>query len=233
MRKLIYLACLITLFSFGTVCYSKQKKTKDWKIDSPLKALVTYFPSPAILRCLHHSEISKKPRKVLILRKAKFLSGHEIEQRIQILPRNSLKAKKRFSFTGTIKTKSNPMLIMQSGEITLGLQDQKFNLGLFGLEEFLGLQGKVQIKDKIGNQKIDYETFLKSTKGKIGNQKYNLELNGQDSIVNKNFVYKLTGFGMLGKYNLSVDAKSLGNDSYEIVEKYGPVMIFTTVTIND
>lgn len=231
MRKLIYLACLVTLVSFGTVCYSKQTKIKDWEIDSPLKALVTYFPPPAVLRCLNHSEISKKPRKILVLRKAKFLNGQEIEQKIQIEPLNSTKGKKQFSFKGVIKTKSKTIPLMINGEIAFGSQDQKFNLGLFGLEDFLGLQGKVQIKDKIGNQKIDYETFLKSTKGKIGNQKYNLELNGQDSIVNKSFVYKLTGFGMLGKYDLSVDAKNSGKDSYEIVEKYGPVMIFTTVTI--
>ena len=95
------------------------------------------------------------------------------------------------------------------------------------------MHGKVHIKDKIGNQKIDYETFLKSTKGKIENQKYNLELNGEDRVINNRLTYILAGSGMLGSYDISVSAKDTKKDNYEIFEKYGPVEIFTTVRVYD
>jgi hypothetical protein len=38
---------------------------------------------------------------------------------------------------------------------------------------------------------------------------------------------------MLGSYDISVSAKDTKKDNYEIVEKYGPVEIFTTVRVYD
>ena len=233
MHKRLFLVCLIALFGFNTASYPKTKEQKSWTVDSPLKALVVYFPSPAVMRCLNHSDIPRKFHKASIYRKAKFPNKEEIVESILVGIKEEKKQNKKFSFLGTVATKSEIIPIKINGEIPFGIQNQNLSLGLFGLENLLGLQGKVQIKDKIGNQKIDYETFLKSTKGKIEDQKYNLELNGEDRVINNRLTYILTGSGMLGSYDISVSAKDIKKDNYEIIEKYGPVEIFTTVRVYD
>ena len=226
-RKLLL---LLFIASLNTVCYSKTKE-QAWTVDSPLKALVVYFPSPAVMRCLNHSNIPRSFRKAFIYRKAKFSNKEEVEQSVTIGV--NVQKGKKFIFTGNITTKSELIPLKINGEILCGLENQKFNFGLFGLEDVLGLQGKVHIKDKIGNQNVDYETFLKSTKGKIGGQKYNLELTGEEHVINEQVTYVLTGTGMLGNYDISVNGKDVKKDNDEITEKYGPVEIFTTVKVYD
>ncbi len=237
MQKMLKLFCLLLLLAINlnNICYSKSKQNKAWTIDSPLKALVLYFPSPAVMRCLNHSNIPMSFHKAFVYRRAKFPNKEEVTQSVTIGV--NMNKKKKFVFTGNISTKSEFIPVKLKGEIAFGTQNQKFNLGLFGLEKLLGLQGKVHIKDKIGNQAVDYETFLKSTKGKIGDLKYTLELTGEDQEVgigsNRFLQYHLTGSGMLGNYNISVSGKDVKKDNYEIIEKYGPVEIFTTIRVYD
>ena len=232
MQKTLKLFCLLLLFAINlnNVCYSKTKGSKAWTVDSPLKALVFYFPPPAVMRGLNHSDIPMSFHKAFVYRRAKFPNKEEVTQSVTI---GVDKHKKKFIFTGNINTKSEFIPIKLKGEIAFGTQNQKFNFGLFGLEKLLGLQGKVHIKDKIGNQAVDYETFLKSTKGKIGNLKYNLELTGEDRGIDDRVTYILTGSGMLGNYDISVSGKDIKKDNYEIIEKYGPIEIFTTVRVYD
>ena len=231
MQRKLFLACLIGLLSFSAVVHSKPKEQKSWAIDSPLKAVIFYFPSPSVMRCLNHSDIPRKFRKASVYRKAIFSNKkEEITESVLV---GADQKKRKFLFTGNIKTKSEFIPMQINGEIAFGVQNQGFNLGLFGLENILGLQGKVHVKDKIGNQKIDYETFLKSTKGKIGDQKYSLELTGEDRAIDNRTAYFLNGNGMLGNYDISVSGKDIKKDSYEIVEKYGPVEVFTTVRVYD
>ena len=222
---------MLLLAGLNNPSYSKTTQNKVWTVDSPLKAIVVYFPSPAVMRCLNHSNIPMSFRKAFVYRKAKFPNKEEIEQSVTIGVNRHKKEK--FVFTGNITTKSELIPMKIKGEIPFGLENQKFSFGLFGLENLLGLQGKAHIKDKIGNQIIDYETFLKSTKGKIGDLKYNLELTGEDRGLNDKVTYFLTGNGMLGNYEISVNGKDVKKDNYEIIEKYGPVEIFTTVRVYD
>ena len=230
MQRKLFLACLIGLLSFSAAVHSKPKEQKSWTIDSPLKAIIFYFPSPSVMRCLNHSDIPRKFRKASVYRKAIFSNKEEITESVLV---GADQKKRKFLFTGNIQTKSEFIPMKINGEIAFGIQNQGFNLGLFGLENILGLQGKVHVKDKIGNQKIDYETFLKSTKGKIGDQKYNLELTGEDRAIDNRTAYFLNGNGMLGDYDILVSGKDIKKDSYEIFEKYGPVEIFTTVRVYD
>lgn len=238
MQKTLKLFSLLLLFAinFNNVCYSKNKQNQALAVNSPLKALVLYFPPPAVMRCLNHSNIPMSFRKAFVYRRAKFPGKEEILQSVTIGIQSN-KKKKKFIFTGNISTKSDFIPVKLKGEIAFGEQNQKFNFGLFGLEKLLGLQGKIHIKDKIGNQIIDHETFLKSTKGKIGDLNYTLELTGEDREAgigpNRSLQYHLTGSGMLGNYNISVSGKDTKKDNYEITEKYGPVEIFTTVRVYD
>ena len=200
------------------------------QVNTPLKALIFYFPPPSIMRCLNHSDVQKSFRKASIYRKVRFPDKEVVEQSVII---GADKRHKKFILTGNIKTKSEFIPLKIKGEISFGLVGQKFNFGLFGLESFLGLQGKIHVKDKIGDQRVDYETFLKSTKGKIGDQSYNLELTGEDQVINNSLTYSLIGNGMLGTYDISVNGKDTKKDNYEIIEKYGPVEILTIIKVYD
>lgn len=231
-RALLSVLFVLIVFMFTTLIGPCHHGTA-LHVDTPLKALVLYFPSPSIMRCLNHSDIPLKFHKASIYRKAIFPNKEEIVESVIVGVRQEKKQNKRFSFVGTITTKSEIIPIKVNGEIAFGIQNQKFSLGLFGLESLLGLQGKVHIKDKIGTQKVDYETYLKSTKGKIGDLNYRLELTGEDHIISDRLTYILTGSGMLGSYDILVNAKDIKKDNYEIIEKYGPVEIFTSVRVYD
>ncbi len=228
-------ALLSVLFVFIFTTITGTCRSTILQIDTPLKALVLYFPSPSVMRCLNHSGIPRSFRKAFVYRKAKSPNKEEVAQSLTIGV--NMQKKKKLLFTGNISTKSKFVPMEIKGELSFGLENQKFNLGLFGLENLLGLQGKTHIKDKIGNQIVNYETFLKSTKGKIGDQKYNLELNGEDRVggigSDRSLQYLLTGTGMLGSYDISVNGKDTKKDNYEIIEKYGPVEIFTIVKVYD
>ncbi len=233
MRKKVLISTFVVLviLTFTKIIGSCSSRT--FQVNTPLKALVLYFPSPAVMRCLNHSDIPGKFHKASIYRKVKFPNKEAVEESILVGVKTDKKSNKRFSFVGTVKTKSEIIPIKINGEIAFGIQNQKFQLGLFGLENILGLQGKVQIKDKIGNQKVDYETFLKSTKGKIGDQSYKLELTGEDRAIDDRVAYILNGSGMLGNYDISVNGKDTRKDNYEVFERYGPVEIFTMVRVYD
>lgn len=191
------------------------------KVDTPLKAVIFYFPSPAVMRCLNHSDIPQKLRKAKITRNIKFPDEKELMQNIEITPLDE-----QFIFKGDLVEgkKENPYFDRSKGI------DPGF---LFGLGELIGLQRKAYIKDKIGTQKLDYETFLKITKGKIGNKKYFLELSGKDKVIEGKSRYFLNGKGMLGEYEIKVEAKNTKIDQYEINEKYGPIEVFTTIEVYD
>ena len=232
-RKILLAGLIINLLGFCPIAVlSKSKKLKPWTIDSPLKAIVFYFPSPPVMRCLNHSNVQGLYRKASVYRRATFPNKEVIEQSLVI---GVNKAHKKFIFTGSIKTKSELIPMKIRGEIPFGLTGQKFDFGLFGLDNLLGLQKKIHVKDKIGDQRVDYETFLKSTKGRIGNQEYILTLHGEEKVgtLDQSLRYHLTGAGMLGNYNILVNAKDTTKDNYELIEKYGPVEIFTIIKVYD
>lgn len=179
------------------------------QIDSPLKAAVFYFPSPATARCLNHSGIPKKLRKAKISRIIKFPDKNELTQDIKV----------------AISDKNKNPYFATSKEVKSGF--------LFGLEDLIGLQRKVHVKDKIGTQKLDYETFLKVTKGKIGDKKYYLELHGEDKVQDGKIRYFLKGHGMLSEYEIEVESKNTEKDHYEVNERYGPIEVFTRIEVYD
>jgi len=191
------------------------------EIDSPPKATVLYFPSPAIARCLNHSGIPESLRKAKIIRSIKFSNKEELTQNIEVSVLDKI-----FILGGDLidSEKENPYLST----------DKKTNPGfLFGLGDLIGLQRKVIVKDKIGTEKLDYETFLKVTKGKIGKKKYYLELYGEDKAQNGKIKYFLKGNGKLGKDKINIEGKSTDKDRYEIKEKYGEIEVFTIVEVYD
>ena len=206
-------------------CYGK-----PLEIDNPVKAIVMYFPSPAVMRCLNHSEVPQKFRKAIISRQAKFPDKTEVVQNITIGTTG-----KKFVFNGNTIDKDEIKIL----EIKEGPYFGKNNGGkvkssfLFGLESLIGLQKCVEIKDRIGDQNLNFETFLKTTKGMIGSANYNLELTGQDRSINGKLKYFLNGAGRIGDYKITVSAEDLQKDYYEISEHYGPVEVFTTVRVYD
>ena len=221
----IFFVLLVTLIASVGICHGK-----ILQVDTPLKAAVLYFPSPSVIRCLSHSDIPRVPRQANITRKIKIPGKKSIEQNITIGVHSS-----GFYFIGDtvvngktkpLKIKGGPFFnINEGGKVKLSF--------LFGLEDLIGLQRKIHIKDRIGNQVLDYEVFLKITKGMIGDADYNLELFGQDRVVNGETKYFLDGKGKLGKFYIIVSGKDIQKDHYEINERYGPVKVFTTVKVYD
>ena len=200
-------------------------------INTPLKAAVFYFPSPTIMRCLNHSGIPVNYRKAFIYKKIKLKKGVELEENITVGVNISEDSAQKFLFSGNIKRGDEILPIKINGEIPFGLKSQGLNLGLFGLENFLGIPGKIHVKDNFGDQRIDYETFLRKTKGMIGNLNYDLELVGKDLAIDGEIKYFLDGKGNLGKFNVITRARDAGKDVYEVFEKYGPVEIISTVRV--
>ena len=217
---------LLLLSAFGA-CYGKSLKTNELAIDTPLKAAVFYFPSPTIMRCLNHSGIPMNSRKASVYRKIKLKKNHEVEENITI----GVSANKKFLFNGNIKDKDEILPIKINGEIPFGIKNRELNFGLFGLENVLGIPGKVQVRDTFGNQKINYETFLKKSKGMIGGLALEIELVGKDLLVDGMTKYFLSGKGNLGKFKIESSATDAGKDVYQVIEKYGPIEINSTVRV--
>ena len=67
----------------------------------------------------------------------------------------------------------------------------------------------------------------------ISNENYELELNGQDRVVNGKVRYFLEGGGKIGKNEITISGKDIKDDNYEISEKYGSVTVFTSVRVFD
>lgn len=218
---------LIFLFSNVGICHGK-----PLQIDTPLKAVILYFPSPPVMRCLNHSDIPKSFRKGIVTRSVKIPGEKEIEQTVTIGV-SSKGGYKKFILRGNIKYNDDlfPIKLTINPFFNPNAGGQKLSF-LFGLEDILGLQKKVHVSEKLGNQKLDYEVFLKTTRGKIGNEKYKLELFGQDKSIDGQVKYFLDGKGTIGKDNITVTARGL-KDYYEIKEQYGKAEVFTTVKVYD
>ena len=226
MKHLIVFLVLLQAFFLPPSVTGAKEKTQ-FKIDTPLKAAVFYFPSPQVVRCLIHSGIPKDLRKAQVVKKVKLENGEEIIQSIVV----GVNKGENFIFSGSISSNSGIIPFKINGQLAFGKKAEGFNFGLFGIEKLLGLQGKVSYKDKIGNQEVKYETYLKSTKGKVGNQNYVLELDGKDLVVNGMVEYLLIGSGMIGEYKLSVNGKSTEEDQYLLSEEYGPLKALTTIKV--
>ena len=239
MKKNKSIICIILLLLTCTQINVGAKKPDDFEIDTPLKALVLYFPSSSVLRCLNHSDIPRKLRKAFIHRNIKIPGEPLTEQKISIGADALRVSGKRFVFNahelqdGIIY----PMHINWEQAFGLGkhgeLKSVETYLGKSLLEDVIGLQKKTKIKDKVGNQNLNYETFLKTTKGTVGDLNYNLELSGQDKIVEGKTRYFLNGKGKLGKDEILVVGIELDQDLYQINEKYGNIEIVTSIKVYD
>ncbi len=218
-KKLIIGFLLIGLPSYGAT----------YKTYTPVEALVKYFPSPALIRCLNHSNIPEKFRKVLISRYIKSPQKPEEIENILIGVNG-----KKFVFSGSLiaNGKTKPLKVKHSPYFGFN-KGGKIQQSLFGLEDFLNLQKKVYITDMIGNQNLNFETFLKTTKGKIGNANYNLELTGEDKVSDNGTKYFINGSGMIGEENIAVKGTSTDKDSYEIYETIGYIEIYTKIKVYD
>lgn len=234
MKKISILLLLLILLVFPLSGFSKVSKTikEEFKVDTPIKAVFSYFPSPAILRCLYHSDIPKKQRKAEIIRKAE-IDGINIEERAVI---TIIRNKFFISVCLVDKDLIIPLRLNNSHIFNTKQAEKKINSletlnPLNALQELASLQKKIVVKDKIGNQTIEYSSYLKTTKGKVGDLKYNLELTGED-IVSKGVVrYLLYGDGNLGNDTITVSGKEKDKDYYEINESYGPVKVFTSIRV--
>ena len=199
------------------------------EIDTPLKASVLYFPTPATMRCLNHSNIPKTFRKAVVQRQVKFPNEEILNQTITIGTNG-----KKFIFNGNISRKDGLISQKIKGgpffNINKGGEVKPF---LFGLEDLIGLQRKVHVTDIFGSESLNYETFLRITKGKIGDLKYYLDLFGTDKNLNGQIKYILSGTGSLGDYKISIKGIETGKDTYELLEKYGPVEMYSKVTVYD
>ena len=132
MKKAIKFLILICLIFFFFISNTQAKSVSKLKIDSPLKAAVFYFPSPAIMRCLNHSNIPRTPRKAHIKRQISFIGQPVVEENINITENSKGPF---FDFTRDKKVKPS---------------------FLFGLEDLIGLQRKIHIIDMIGNQDLNF-----------------------------------------------------------------------------
>lgn len=225
-NQILPFVLFITLMAINVLdCQSKYLQ-----VSSPLEAAILYFPSPAVMRCLNHSNIPKEYRKASVIRQIVFPGKPAIIQNITIGTTG-----KKFIFSGSITSREKIIIQKIKGGPNFGVAKggelkQSF---LFGLESLIGLQRRVHIRDKIGNQVLDYETFLKTTKGMISKTNYNLELNGQDRSITGEIKYFLNGFGMLGGHNIIIKGAGLEKDTYKLYEKVGPVDVHTTIKVYD
>ena len=150
--------------------------------NSPVKAAILYFPSPAVMRCLSHSNIPKALRKVMIYRKIKYPDNTQFEQNLTIGIDPKAESRSKFTFAGNVMINGEIFILkVDGGPLFEADKDSGIKpKGLFGLEELIGLQRKIKINEKIGNQDLNYEIFMKNVKGMIGNATYSLELVGKD-----------------------------------------------------
>jgi hypothetical protein len=205
---------------------------KDFKIDTPAEAIFAYFPSPATLRCLNHSDLIKKNRKAEISRKAK-IDGVDVEETIFIhSSANKVKG------TGSLTSKDLIVPLKINTGIFNGSRKSKKASFSFddlnpinALQELVGIQKRITIKDKIGNQDLNYTTYLKKTKGKVGKDDYNIEITGQDIGRNGQLMYLISGTGNIGIDTITISGKEIEKDNYVLNEKYGNLKVFTKVTV--
>ena len=203
-------------------------------VDTPLKAAIFYFPSPPIMRCLSHSNIPKTLKRALIYRRVEFSAKDYIEQNVTIDIDPKIQNGSKFVLSGNLTHKGEiAHLKINEGQYFDFTKGEKLKptLYLFGLDDLIGLQRKIHFMDVIGNQVLDYEVFLKATKGKIGKLDYTMELFGQDKGNKGSTRYFLEGEGKLGEDEISVNGEEKEKDYYELNEKYGPVEIFTIVKV--
>lgn len=236
MKHLLLTILLFLQFLLPSYAATKTAKSKeDFEINTPLKALALYFPPSSVLRCLNHSDIPRKPRKAFIYRNIKIPDAPQIEQKVSIGANTLNVSGKRLVFNAHELRNGimYPIKINWEQAFGLGKNGELKSVGFFGLEDILGLQKKIHIKDKIGSQDLNYETFLKTTKGKIGNLNYSLNLHGQDKAYAGKVRYVLVGDGKLGKDKIAVAAVELDKDLYEISERYGNIEIVTSVKVFD
>lgn len=224
----VFILLVFTQFIFS----NRVLNAKPIEIDTPLKAAALYFPTPAILRCLNHSNIPKEFRKVIIQRQIKIPNvSTRLKQNILIGVRSSTKS--TFVITGTITDGVEIIKLKIDPNKVFGLTSSgEKPIGFFGLEDLIGVQRRIRFKDTFGNQKLNYEVYLKTTKGKIGGKDYKLELFGQDKVQDGEVRYFLDGKGKLGEHTITVSARDTAvKDNYEIYEKYGPIEAFSTVSV--
>lgn len=232
MKKARILLFFVLLIFPITLC----KGAVSTEIDSPLKAAIFYFPSPPIMRCLVHSNIPTSFRKAIIYRKVKLAKDDYIEQNITINTELGKNKEQEFILSGNLIYKGKTIPLEINNEDFFDSKkgkNVKPTLSFFGLEELIGLQRKIHFKDKIADQELDYEVFLKTTKGKIGELSYTIELFGQDKVVNKEIKYFLNGKGKIGEDEIIVLGEEEKKDCYELSEKYGPFEIETTIKVYD
>ena len=201
------------------------------QIDTPLKAAIFYFPSPTVMRCLNHSDLPRSKRKAFMYREATFPGGKTVKQTITVGVNGK---NKKFIFTGALRENSK-LKIMRTDGGPFFKQGKKGPLpfSFFGLEDLIGVQRKVSIKGQIGSERLDYEVFLKTTKGMIGNLNYNLELTGEDRSENGEVKYFLSGKGKLGNDIVTLSGTSFYKDYYVINENFGAIKVYTTLRVYD
>lgn len=244
------------IFSFFAIWLPSeaQKKEKDpLFVDSPVKAAILYFPSPALIRCLSHSKILETPRKTMIYRKIKYSDNTEFEQNIVIGINSEAKTESKYIFAGNVMIDGEMFVLnIDGGPFFNPGKDLKVKPeGLHELppkgesppkrirppadvlwqKELIVPQRKIKIDKKIGNQDLNYEIFMKSVFGMIGNLDYKLELTGKDKNIKGKTSYLLSGKGNLGKDKIVVQGTEIFKDYYELVEKYGKAEVLTTVRI--
>lgn len=171
----------------------------------------------------------------MIYRKIKYPDNTQFEQNISIGVDPKVKEGSKFIFSGNVMVGEETLLDKVDGGSFFEVDNsQKVQpAGLFGLEELIGLQRKIKVDEKVGDQKLDYEIFMKNTKGMIGDANYGLELIGKDKAEKNKVTYLLSGKGNLGKEKITVKGVEVFKDYYELVERYGNAGVFTTIRVYD
>lgn len=234
MKNIIFTLCFAILLITHLVTQEAQAYDNFLlKVDTPLKALALYFPSPPVMRCLSHSDIPKNLRKALIYRKITFPDKDVLEHNILI--GIDSKSRNKFIFTSSFVDKGEIIRIETNGGpfFNRDTNNTTKTKSLFGLEDILDVGKKVTVNEMIGNQKISFEVFLRKAKGKIGTSNYNLELFGSDRKTGKDVKYFLNGEGKLGDKNILVRGQEINKDYYEINEVLGELEVFTWIRVYD